>query len=149
YQPALRCANLPMWPGAGHWNDGCVTNGRSRSSFILSAIERGQLMEKLSKILLPLGLLCFVGALGMAVFSFFLVIAASFGFEWPFYYFQYLGLPAFAIGLPAMGILAFFPLALRQAFAREVSTEKDKFAEPESWRGAAKKGRGKFRLRPV
>ncbi len=106
-------------------------------------------MNKLSNILLSVGLLCFAGALGMAAFCFFLVVAASFGFEWPFYYFQYLGLPIIAVGIPAAGILALLPFALRLAFGSEVSTEEDIVTTPEKWRAAAKKGRDRFRFRPA
>lgn len=106
-------------------------------------------MKNLSNILLPVALLCLLGALGMAALWFFAVIAASFGFERPFYYFQYLRAPLWAVALPVTGMLALLPLALRLAFAPADSAEKHKAAEPKNWRRDAKEGRGKYRLRPV
>jgi len=106
-------------------------------------------MRNLSNILLPVALLCVLGALGSAAFWFFAVIAASFGFERPFYYFQYLRLPLWAVALPVSGMLALLPLALRLAFAPADSAEKRKATEPGDRRRGAKEGRDRYRLRPV
>jgi len=106
-------------------------------------------MKNLSNILLPLALLCLLGALGTAALWFFAAVAASFGFERPFIYFQYLKLPLWAVALPVTGMLALLPLALRLAFAPADTAQKSKVAEPKDWRREAREGRGKFRLRPV
>jgi len=106
-------------------------------------------MRRLSDILLPVALLCLLGALGSWAFWFFAVIAASFGFERPFNYFQYLRLPLWSVALPVSGMLALLPLALRLAFTPAASAKKRKAAELEDRRRGAKEGRDRYRLRPV
>ncbi len=85
-------------------------------------------MKNLSDILLPVAVLCVLGTVASAALWFFAAIAASFGFDRPFYYFQYLRLPLWAVALPVTGMLALLPLALRLAFAREAPSERIEFA---------------------
>src|SRR5262249_42904686 len=97
--------------------------------FILPAIGKEEQMKNLANILLPVALLCLLGAFGVTAIGFFVVVAASFGFERLFYYFQYLKLPFWSVGLPIVGILALLPLALRLAFGSEAVTERRSFAD--------------------
>jgi hypothetical protein len=106
-------------------------------------------MKNLWKIAQPLGLLCILGACGVAVLNAIAVIAASFGFERLFNYFQYLRVPLWSVALPAVGILALLPLALRQAFTWESAAEEKKAAEPVDLRRVIERWRNRLRLRPV
>lgn len=106
-------------------------------------------MKNLLKILQPLGLLCLLGAFGVAALSALAVIAASVGFAQPFNYFQYLRVPLWSVALPAMGILALLPLALRLAFMQEPAAEEEKAVEPVDWRSIVGRWRARFHLRPV
>jgi hypothetical protein len=104
-------------------------------------------MKNLWKIAKPLGLLCFVGALIVFALNTIAVIAASFGVMRPFYNFQYLGVPYWSVALPAAGILAFLPLALRQAFTQGPEAEKEKVVEPVDLRRVVERWRNRFHLR--
>jgi hypothetical protein len=104
-------------------------------------------MKKLWEIAQPLGLLCFLGAIFVVALNALAVIAASFGFVQPFNYFQYLRVPLWSVALPAAGILAFLPLALRQAFTYGPEPEEEKVVEPVDWRRAVEKWRHRFHLR--
>jgi hypothetical protein len=104
-------------------------------------------MKNLWKIAQPLGLLCLLGAFGVAALNALAVIAASFGFERPFNYFQYLRVPVWSVALPAAGILALLPLALRQAFMQKPEVEQEKVVEPMDWRSGVEKWHRRFHLR--
>jgi hypothetical protein len=104
-------------------------------------------MKNLWKIAKPLGLLCFVGALIVFALNTIAVIAASFGVMRLFYNFQYLGVPYWSVALPAAGILAFLPLALRQAFTQGPEAEKEKVVEPVDLRRVVERWRNRFHLR--
>lgn len=106
-------------------------------------------MKKLWEIAQPLGLLCVLGACGVAALNAIAVIAASFGFARLFSYFQYLRVPLWSVALPAAGILALLPLALRQAFTQEPEVEEEKVVEPADWRRVVERWRHRFHLRPV
>ncbi|MGH9755681.1 MAG: hypothetical protein ACREA2_23105 [Blastocatellia bacterium] len=106
-------------------------------------------MKNLWKIAQPLGLLCLLGAAGVAGLNTFAVIAASLGFERPFNYFQYLRVPLWSVALPALGILALLPLALRRAFTQESAAEEERVVEPMNWRRVVERWRGRFHLRPA
>jgi hypothetical protein len=105
-------------------------------------------MKNFWKIAKSLGILCFIGACGIFFLNALAVIAASFGFMGLFSYFQLLRLPYWSIALPALGILAFAPLALREAFASKPTPEEEK-AAPMDWRRFARRRRTRFRLRPA
>jgi|SwirhisoilCB1_FD_contig_21_55518038_length_423_multi_4_in_0_out_0_1 hypothetical protein len=96
-----------------------------------------------------LGILCFIGACFMFVLNAIAVIAASFGLVQPFDYFHYLGVPYWAVALPALGILMFFPLALREAFTFKTAPVEEKVVEPVDWRRVIDKWRTKLHLKPV
>jgi hypothetical protein len=104
-------------------------------------------MKKLWEIALPLGLLCFLGAFFVATLNAIAVIAASFGLVRPFNYFQYFRVPLWSVALPAAGILALLPLALRQAFMQEPEAEEQKVVEPVDWRRVVERWRNRLRLR--
>jgi hypothetical protein len=104
-------------------------------------------MKNLWKYAKPLGLLCFVGASIVFALNTIAVIAASFGVTRPFNYFQYLRVPYWSVALPAAGILAFLPLALRQAFTQGPVAEKEKIVEPVDWRRVVDRWRNRFHLR--
>src|SRR5262245_34869128 len=104
-------------------------------------------MKNLWKIAKPLGLLCLVGALIVFVLSAIAVIAGSFGVMRPFYDFQYLRVPYWSGALPAAGILALLPLALRQAFTQGPEAEEEKVVEPVDWRRVVDRWRHRFHLR--
>ena len=104
-------------------------------------------MKKLWKIAQPLGLLCLLGAILVAALNAIAVIAASFGFVRLFNYFQILRVPNWSVALPAAGILALLPLALRQAFTYGPEPEEEKVVEPADWRRAVEKWRHRFHLR--
>src|SRR5262245_23469121 len=106
-------------------------------------------MRKLFKMLEPLALLGMVGAFVMTALNTFAVLAASFGFQQPFNYFQYMRVPYWGVALPAVGILFMLPLALRLAFMQETPEEKMRPAETVNLRRAVERLRGKFHLRPV
>jgi hypothetical protein len=106
-------------------------------------------MKNLWKIAQPLGLLCFLGAFLLAALNALAIIAASFGFVGPFNYFQYLRVPLWSVALPAAGILAFLPLALRRAFRQKPEAEEERVVEPVNWRRVVERWRNRFRLRPV
>ncbi|HKQ72536.1 MAG TPA: hypothetical protein VJ810_02335 [Blastocatellia bacterium] len=106
-------------------------------------------MKNLFKVLEPLALLCIIGAFIVTALNTFAVLAASFGFQQPFNYFQYMRVPYWGVLLPAAGLLLILPLALRLAFMRETAEEKMKPAETVDLRRAIEGLRGKFRLRPV
>ncbi len=106
-------------------------------------------MKNLSRILQPLGLLFFIGSVGIALLNLFAIIAASFGLEGPFNYFQYLRAPLWSVGAPVLGILSLLPLALHQAFRRETLEEKLEPEKPVDLRSATRRWRGKFQLRPI
>jgi len=106
-------------------------------------------MKRFWRIAQSLGILCFIGACGMLVLNVLAVIAASFGFAQPFSYFQYLRLFLWSVGLPALGILALLPLALRQAFTYKYAPEEKKAAEPVDWRRDVERWRNRLHLRPV
>jgi phosphotransferase system glucose/maltose/N-acetylglucosamine-specific IIC component len=105
--------------------------------------------KKLLKILQPLGLLCLLGAFGVASLNALAVIAASFGFTQLFNYFQYLRVPLWSVALPALGIMALLPLALRLAFMWGHEAEAEKAVEPLNLRRVVEKWQARFRLRPV
>ena len=75
------------------------------------------------------------------------IIAASFGFVQLFNYFQYLKVPLWSVALPAAGILAFLPLALRRAFKYRPEPEEEKVVEPTDWRRAVNRWRSRLHLR--
>jgi hypothetical protein len=104
-------------------------------------------MKNLWKIAQPLGLLCILGACIVAALNTLAVIAASFGFMQPFNYFQYLRVPLWSVALPAAGILALLPLALRRAFTYGAEAEKEKVVEPVDWRRVVERWRSRFQLR--
>lgn len=106
-------------------------------------------MKNLSNILLPLALLCLLGACAMAVVNGIAVIAAAFGFERPFKYFEYLRIPLWSVALPTLSILALLPLALRQAFTQESAAEEEDVVEPMNWRRVIERWRSRFHLRPA
>ena len=106
-------------------------------------------MKNLWRFLQSLGLLSLTGAFIMTAISAFAVIAASFGFHQPSNYFQYMRVPYWAVLLPAAGILALFPLALRLAFMRETLEEKVRPTKPVNLRDAVRGLRGKFSLKPM
>ena len=106
-------------------------------------------MKNLWKIAQPLGVLCLLGAFIIAALNTIAVIAASLGFMQLFSYFQYLKIPHWSVALPAAGILALLPLALRQAFVWGPQAEEEEVVEPVVWRGAAERWRRRFHLRPV
>jgi hypothetical protein len=105
-------------------------------------------MKNLWKIAQPLGLLCLLGAFGFAALNAIAVIAASFGFMRPFNYLQYFRIPPWSVALPAAGILALLPLALRQAFTWE-SAAAEKTAERVDLRYVVERWRNRLRLKPV
>jgi len=104
-------------------------------------------MKNLWKIAKPLGLLCFLGAFIVAALNAIAVIAASFGAMQPFYFFQYLRVPNWSVALPAAGILALLPLALRQAFTLGPEAEEEKAVEPVERRRDVDRWRNRFHLR--
>lgn len=104
-------------------------------------------MKNLWKIAQPLGLLCILGACIVAALNTLAVIAASFGFMQPFNYFQYLRVPLWSVALPAAGILALLPLALRRAFTYGAEAEEEKVVEPVDWRRVVERWRSRFQLR--
>lgn len=104
-------------------------------------------MKNLWKIAQPLGLLCFLGAGIVAALNALAVIAASFGFERPFDYLQYLRVPLWSVALPAAGILALLPLALRRAFKFGPEPEEEKVEEPVDWRRVVERWRSRLHLR--
>jgi hypothetical protein len=107
-------------------------------------------MKSFWRIARSLGLLCFVGACGMWILNAFTVIAASFGFTRPFIYFQYLRAPYWSVALPAVAILAFLQLALREAFTHKPAPEERKAAKPpEDRRVVVEKRRIRLYLRCV
>jgi hypothetical protein len=105
--------------------------------------------KKLLKILQPLGLLSLLGAFGVATINALAVIAASFGFTQPFNYFQYLRVPLWSVALPALGIMALLPLALRLAFMWGPVAEEKKAVEPVNLRRVVEKWRSRLHLKPV
>jgi hypothetical protein len=106
-------------------------------------------MKNLWKIARPLGILCFLCAFIVAALNTLAVIAASFGHVRLFNYFQYLGIPHLSVALPAAGILAWLPLALRQAFMQEPEAKEEKVEEPWDWRRAVDRWRHRLHLKPV
>lgn len=104
-------------------------------------------MKNLSNILLPAGLVCLLGACGIAVLFVIAITASSVGFDLPFSYFQYLSLPALSVALPVAGILALLPFALRLAFATEASAEKIEVAKFENLKSAAEAERDEYHLK--
>ena len=106
-------------------------------------------MKNLWKIAQPLGLLCFLGAFIVAALNTLALIAAAFGFVRLFNYFQYLRIPLWSVALPAAGILAFLPLALRRAFTYRPEAEEEKIVEPVDWRPGVKRWRLRLHIRPV
>ena len=104
-------------------------------------------MKNLWKIAKPLGVLCFVGAFIVFALNAIAVISASLGVMQPFYNFQSLGVPYWSVALPAAGILALFPLALRQAFTQEPEAKEEKVVEPVDWRRVVDRWRNRFHLR--
>jgi len=121
---------------------------RSKRFFLSSARKEGR-MKNLWKIAQPLALLCFFGAFILAALNAIAVIAASFGFTRLFNYFQYLGAPHWSVALPAAGILALLPLALRLAFMFGPEPEGEKVMEPRDWRRAVDRWRHRLHLKPV
>jgi len=106
-------------------------------------------MKNLFKVSEPLALICIIGAFVVTALNAFAVLAAAFGFQQPFKYFQYMRVPYWGVALPAAGMLIMLPLALRLAFMRETAEEKMRPAETVDLRRAIEGLRGKFRLRPV
>ncbi|HEU0174633.1 MAG TPA: hypothetical protein VFV58_10250 [Blastocatellia bacterium] len=106
-------------------------------------------MKNLWKLAEPVGLLCFLSACGVAALNVLAVIAASFGFVQPFNYFQYFRVPLWSVALPAVGILALLPLALRHAFTDKPAPEEKKAAEPEARRIIVEKRRIRLYIRSV
>lgn len=104
-------------------------------------------MKNLWKIARPLGLLCFLGAFIVAALNTIALIAASVGFVRIFNYFQYLNVPLWSVALPAVGILALFPLALRRAFMQGPEAEEKRAVEPVDWRHTIEKWRSRIHLR--
>jgi hypothetical protein len=115
--------------------------------FHLVHIVKEQRMKNLSNILLPAGLLCLLGACGIAGLSILAITASSVGFDLPFSYFQYLSLPALSVALPVVGILALAPFALRLAFASEASAEKTEVAKLEDLKSAAEAEHDEYYLK--
>jgi hypothetical protein len=104
-------------------------------------------MKNLSNILLPAGLLCLLGACGIAALSILVITASSVGFDVPFSYFQYLSLPALSVALPVVGILALAPFALRLAFGTEASAKKTEVAKLEDLKSAVEAERDEYHLK--
>lgn len=98
-------------------------------------------MNRYLNLLAPLGVLCILGTVATSLFWFLMVIAASFGFQWPFHIFQYLGLPALSIAIPVIGMLMFVPLARYMAIEHGPAKEKGRIGE--------RKAGGRFHLRPA
>src|SRR5882672_2295515 len=90
-------------------------------------------MKNFLKSMESLGLLCVLGACGLAFLNLLVVIAACFGFFRPFRALQFLRVPYWSVALPALGILALLPLALRQAFMHKTAPEEEREAELD-WR---------------
>jgi hypothetical protein len=95
------------------------------------------------------GLLCVIGSFGMFVLNTIAILAASFGFERLFRYFQYLRIPLWSIILPVLGIMALLPLALREAFTYKPAPEEKRAVGIVDWRQTVNKWRNRFHLRPV
>jgi len=106
-------------------------------------------MKNFLKILQPLSLLCIIGAFVVTSLNIFAVLAASFGFQQPSLYIQYMRVPYWSVALPAAGILLLFPLALRLAFMYETPEERMRPAKLVNLRQSLEGLRSKFRLRPV
>src|SRR6185369_9602377 len=98
-------------------------------------------MNRYLNMLLPLGVLCILATVASSIFWFVLVIAASFGFQWPFSIFKYLGLPALSIAIPVIGMLLFVPFARWMAVEHGPAKQKGRIEE--------RKAAGKFHLRPA
>jgi hypothetical protein len=106
-------------------------------------------MNRFLNMLLPIGVLCILGTGALAAFWFVMVVAASFGFQWPFHFFQHMGLPALSIAIPVIGMLIFIPFARRMVVEADRALQKDKIGESKDLRGGERKSGGKFHLRPA
>lgn len=93
-------------------------------------------MKKYPLFALPLGLAAFAGACLIGVLSGVVILMHSFvpTARMPFFYFEHLNLPVLSVALPAIGMLALAPIALRMAFARETvaETSADTLAKPQA-----------------
>jgi len=76
-------------------------------------------MKNLLNILPMVGLGFFLAAIGFSVISLIIITITLFGFYQPYYYYQYLNIPLFAVISSVAGILALAPLAIQCAFGRE------------------------------
>jgi hypothetical protein len=106
-------------------------------------------MKNFLRIAQSVGLLCSIGAFGLAVLNFLAVIAASFGFTRPFRYFQYFRIPYWSVLLPALGILTLLPLALHKAFTYRSEPEGERLIRLMDWRRAVNRWRSRLHLRSV
>jgi hypothetical protein len=106
-------------------------------------------MKNFWRIAENLGFLCVIGAFGMSVLNTVAIIAASFGFEPLFRYFQYLRIPLWSVALSILGIMALLPLALREAFTYKSAPEEKRAVGIVDWRQSVNKWRHRFHLRPV
>jgi hypothetical protein len=91
-------------------------------------------MKNFWRIARSLCLLSVIGACGLFFLNALAVIAASFGYTRPFRYFQYLRGPYWSVIIPALGILALLPLALRKALTRKSAPEEEEAVETADWR---------------
>jgi hypothetical protein len=96
-----------------------------------------------------LGFLCFIGACFAGFLNLLAIFAASFGFMQPFNYFQILRIPLWSVILPALGIMMFLPLALREAFTYKSAPEEERRTEIMDWRQTVSRWRRRLHLRPV
>jgi hypothetical protein len=106
-------------------------------------------MKNFWKFAEALGVLSFIGAVFLAFLGFLAVLAASFGSMRPFSYLEFMRVPYWAVIMPALGILAFLPLALREAFTHQPATEEKRATETVDWRQIMNRWRSLFSLRPV
>jgi hypothetical protein len=119
---------------------------KSKRFFLSFARKEGR-MKNFWKIAQPLGLLCFLGAFIVAALNALAIIAASLGFMQPFNYYQYVKVPLWSVALPAVGILALLPLALRRAFTFGPEPEEEKVVEPRDWRRDVDRWRHRLHFR--
>ena len=99
-------------------------------------------MKNFWRIARSLCLLSVIGACGLFFLNALAVISASFGFTGPFRYFQNLRVPHWSVIIPALGILAFLPLALRKALTRKSAPEEEEAVETADRRRAINRRRG-------
>ena len=104
-------------------------------------------MKNLSNILSAAGLASCLGACGIAAFSIFVIIASSFGFGLPLFYFQHLNMPMLSVLLPVAGMLALLPITLYFAFAREAAAVKGNVVELDKRKPTVEEERDEYHLK--